>query len=72
IEHQLLGAGVDGFDLLVVSALGVFDSSEIEPVLARPAVRKVRTSSPSWVLKIGRAGGCLHGYLPARRGRMPG
>ncbi|MDQ6729348.1 MAG: hypothetical protein M3022_03330, partial [Actinomycetota bacterium] len=42
IEHQLLGAGVDGFDLLVVSALGVFDSSEIEPVLARPAVRKVR------------------------------
>lgn len=42
IEHQLLELGVDGFDLLVVPALGVFDAADVERVLARPVPRKVR------------------------------
>ena len=42
IEHQLLELGADGYDLLVVPALGVFDAADVERVLARPAARKVR------------------------------
>jgi transcriptional regulator GlxA family with amidase domain len=42
IEHQLLELGVDGFDLLVVPALGVYEAADVDRVLARPAARKVR------------------------------
>ena len=42
IEHQLMELGGDGFDLLVVPALGVFDAADVDRVLAQPAARKVR------------------------------
>lgn len=42
IEHHLLEDGVEGLDLLVVPALGVFDEGGVDPALSRPAARRVR------------------------------
>jgi len=70
IEHHLLESGVDGFDLLVVPALGVFDSSEIGPVLARPAARKVRDLLAELGPddRPGLAGACTGTFLLAEAG----
>ena len=70
VEHQLLEAGADGFDLLVVPALGVFDSTDLERVLARPATRRVRQFlnelGPDQRPRL--AGGCTGTFLLAEAG----
>ncbi len=70
IEHELLELGVDGFDLLVVPALGVFDAADVERVLARPVPRKVR----DFLTELGPggrprlAGACTGTFLLAEAG----
>jgi transcriptional regulator GlxA family with amidase domain len=42
IEHRLDRLGVDGLDLVVVPALGVFEEDDVEQALRRPAALVVR------------------------------
>jgi transcriptional regulator GlxA family with amidase domain len=70
VEHQLMEHGADGFDLLVVPALGVFDAPDLEQVLARPAARQVRDLltelGPSQRPRL--AGACTGTFLLAEAG----
>lgn len=74
IEHHLLELGAEGFDLLVVPALGVVDEPGVEPALARTAARQVRAVLEQ-LGNHGRprlAGACTGTFLLAEAGLLKG